>query len=53
MGELLVIPYYVITGSYPDDRLELKDPNSMFAPKGSTVYFENTISGTHINLHYK
>lgn len=45
MGELSVIPYYVINGSYPDDRLELKDPDSTFAPKGCTVYFENTISG--------
>lgn len=49
MGELTVVPYYIVTGSYPDDKKELHDQGSdsekSFAPKGSTVYFENTIDG--------
>ncbi len=47
MGPLTVIPYYVLSGTYPGSKMELSsfDGTILFAPNGSTVYFENTITG--------
>ncbi|PRD31690.1 UNVERIFIED_CONTAM: hypothetical protein NCL1_22857, partial [Trichonephila clavipes] len=45
MSNLSVTPFFVMRGSYPDDKSEIKGKNKTDAPKDATLYFENNITG--------
>ncbi|CAL1292784.1 unnamed protein product, partial [Larinioides sclopetarius] len=44
MSNLSVDAFYILSGSYPDDKLELKGKNKTDAPRDATLYFENNIA---------
>lgn len=50
LGNLSVTPFFVKSGSYPENKTELKGKKNTDAPLGSDVYFENSIAGSVIPL---
>lgn len=45
MSNLSVNAFYIRSGSYPEDKLELKGIDKTDAPRDATLYFENNVTG--------
>ncbi|GFU44306.1 uncharacterized protein NPIL_610931 [Nephila pilipes] len=50
MSNLSVTPFFVMSGSYPGDKTELKGKDKTDAPKKANLYFENNITG-HVSSY--